>query len=132
MSVLKPFAVTIGVALLACGTLLGLSGRPAAQPAVSFTSSCEDLRANLQKLGAIGDELVTIEVVGALTLVKSGSGLAYLGMCEAPAPRVLCVTYDAEDLKPGDRVSISGSLAPRGPDHVLLDPCLHHREGTPP
>ncbi|HEV2574147.1 MAG TPA: hypothetical protein VGU72_20605 [Beijerinckiaceae bacterium] len=109
-----------------------MSGKPLAQPAVSFTSSCEDLRANLQKLGATGDELVTIEIVGALTLVKSGSGLAYLGMCEAPAPRVLCVTYDAEDLKPGDKVSISGSLAPRGPDHVLLDPCLYHREGTPP
>ncbi len=129
---MKPFAVTIGLALSVGGALIGLSGKPLAQPAVSFTSSCEDLRANLQKLGATGDELVTIEIVGALTLVKSGSGLAYLGMCEAPAPRVLCVTYDAEDLKPGDKVSISGSLAPRGPDHVLLDPCLYHREGTPP
>lgn len=117
--------------LLAAVVVLDLHGRAAAQPAESFTSSCADLRANLQKLGADGRELVTIAVVGALTLVKAGSGIVYLGMCEAPAPRVLCVTYSADDLKPGDRVMINGSLSSGDPNFVLLDPCLHHREGAP-
>lgn len=117
--------------MLAAVALLGVNGGVAAQPAESFTSSCADLRANLQKLGADGSELVTIAVVGALTLVKAGSGIVYLGMCEAPAPRVLCVTYSADDLKPGDRVMINGSLASGDPNFVLLDPCLHHREGRP-
>lgn len=132
---LKQVAATVGLAVLAYGVVLGLGSRPVAQPAASFTSSCADLRANIDRFwpqGANDDELVTISVVGALTLVKEGSGIVYLGMCEAPAPRVLCVTYSADDLKPGDRVMISGGFSPRGPDHVLLDPCLHHREETPP
>ena len=44
--------------------------------------------------------------------------------------RVLCVTYETNGRKVGDRVVVTGSILPRGPDFVQLDPCLHN-EPTP-
>ena len=71
------------------------------------------------------DELVAIEVVGELKLVHEVAGLVYLGLCGPPHPRVLCVTYETNGRKLGDRVVVAGTIVPRGPDFVQLDPCLH-------
>jgi hypothetical protein len=49
-------------------------------------------------------------------------------MCEPPDPQVLCVTYETGGRKRGDRVVLTGSYSRRGPDHILLDPCLHGPE----
>jgi hypothetical protein len=48
-----------------------------------------------------------------------------MAMCSPPDPQVLCVTYSTGGRKAGDTVVLSGTYSPRGPDHILLDPCLH-------
>jgi hypothetical protein len=73
-----------------------------------------------------GYDLVTIEVVGRLTIAHSDGTLVYLGMCRPPDPQVLCVTYELDGRKVGDEVVLTGSYIPRGPNHIQLDPCLHH------
>lgn len=97
-----------------------------AQPAPTFRATCGDLRAALRDHKIDGYELVTIEVIGTLTLTHSDGALVYLGMCKPPHPQVLCVTYELEGRKVGDRVVLTGSYIARGPDHIQLDPCLHH------
>jgi hypothetical protein len=94
------------------------------QPEPSFRATCGELRAKLAQLDLADGTLITIEVEGALTLVRPGPGISYLGMCAPPDPQVLCVTYGTGDLKVGDRTLLVGAISPRGPDHLLLDPCL--------
>lgn len=103
-----------------------LSAPVQAQPEPSFRSSCKGLREALGKFGATGDELVTIQVEGALTMVRGDGALVYLALCSAPDPQVLCVTYAENGRKVGDVVVASGSYARVGPNHVKLDPCLYH------
>ncbi|HEY7383039.1 MAG TPA: hypothetical protein VH743_05150 [Beijerinckiaceae bacterium] len=98
----------------------------AAQPEPSFRSTCADLRAAIRKLDPKPDEYFTIEVTGALTDVRSDGVLTYLLMCAPPDPQVLCVTYSAGDRKRGDNAILAGTYNDRGPDHIMLDPCLHH------
>ena len=110
----------LALATLACANAAG------AQPAPSFQARCGELRQAMAGLrGREETELVTIEVVGPLELVHSESGLVYLGLCGPPHPRVLCITYETNGRKAGDRVVVAGSIVPRGPDFILLDPCLH-------
>jgi hypothetical protein len=97
-----------------------------AQPAPTFRAACEDLRRTLRDHRVDGSELVTIEVVGTLTVARSDGALAYFGMCELPHPRVLRVSYELGGRKVGDRAVLTGSYIPRGPDHIQLDPCLPH------
>ena len=104
--------------------LFVVAGPAAAQPAPSFEVACGDLRGALKKLGS-PDEITTIAVRGKLIAVRSDGALVYLFLCDPPAPRVLCVTYETNGSKEGDEVIVTGNLIPRGPDHVQLDPCLH-------
>ena len=103
------------------------AGPASAQPAPSFEAACGELRTSIDRLGGDGEESVTISVRGRLTAVRSDGALVYLFMCAPPDPRVLCVTYQTNGSVAGDEVIFSGNLIPRGPDHVQLDPCLHHR-----
>ncbi|CAD5278639.1 conserved hypothetical protein [Bosea sp. 62] len=114
-----------GAALLA-GTL-----ETRAQPEPTFRTSCSELRTALKSLAGKEGELITIEVEGPLTMVKTGAGVTYLGLCQAPDPRVLCVTYDSNGRNTGERIVVSGSWEQVGPDHVKLDPCLHFLPGEP-
>jgi hypothetical protein len=98
-----------------------------AQPAPTFRATCAELRGALREHKIDGYELVTIEVIGRLTIAHSDGTLVYLGMCNPPDPRVLCVTYELEGRKIGDEVVLTGSYISRGPDHIQLDPCLHHQ-----
>ena len=101
-----------------------------AQPAPTFQARCGELRQAMAGLnGREEDELITIEVVGPLAFVRDAGGIVYLGLCGPPDPRVLCVTYETNGRKVGDRVVVTGSILPRGPDFVQLDPCLHHEPG---
>ena len=97
-----------------------------AQPAPTFRATCAELRGALRDHKIDGYELVTIEVIGTLTITHSDGALVYLGMCRPPDPQVLCVTYELEGRKVGDEVILTGAYIPRGPDHIQLDPCLHH------
>ncbi len=71
-------------------------------------------------------EVVTIEVVGPLQIVREENGLVLLGLCGPPDPRVLCITYETNGRQPGDRVLVVGSIHPAGEDFIQLDPCLHY------
>jgi hypothetical protein len=126
MSLAAPFAPPrlLKLALAALGTCAAC-GSASAQPDPTFRSSCEDLRAALNRHPLDDETLATIQVVGALTGVDSDGTLAYLSLCRAPNPQVLCVTYSTNDRKPGEQVVVSGAFSRRGPDHILLDPCLH-------
>jgi hypothetical protein len=104
-------------------------GRAEAQPEPSFRSTCGGLRAALNTLDMRGDPLVTIQVEGRLTHVQADEALVYLVLCSPPDPQVLCVTYRTNGRKAGDSVVVVGSYTPRGPNHVQLDPCLHHLPG---
>lgn len=100
---------------------------PSAQPAPSFQARCEELRGAIAGLqGREERELITIEVVGTLEMVREESGLALLGLCGPPHPRVLCITYETNGRQVGDRVVVVGSIHPAGEDFIQLDPCLHY------
>jgi hypothetical protein len=62
-------------------------------------------------------------------MVRSDGALVYLALCQAPDPQVLCVTYAENGARVGDRVVVSGGYERVGPNHVKLDPCLHHAPG---
>ncbi|MEZ5787849.1 MAG: hypothetical protein R3D62_15555 [Xanthobacteraceae bacterium] len=112
--------------ILAVYSALVVSGAALAQPAPSFQATCAELRQAMAGLKSREEnELVAIEVVGDLKLVYEGPGLVYLGLCGPPHPRVLCVTYQTNGRKVGDRVVVVGTIVPRGPEFVQLDPCLH-------
>ncbi|HEV7325871.1 MAG TPA: hypothetical protein VGN91_12435 [Bosea sp. (in: a-proteobacteria)] len=116
---------------LAAAGILACTVAARAQPEPSFRASCSELRTALKSLAGREGELVTIQVEGPLTMVETGAGLTYLGLCQAPDPQVLCVTYDDNGRKAGERVVVSGSWEQFGPDHVKLDPCLHHPPDEP-
>jgi hypothetical protein len=117
-------------ALLLALAVLASAAAARAQPAPSFQARCGELRQAMAGLnGREEDELITIEVVGPLAFVRDAGGIVYLGLCGPPDPRVLCVTYETNGRKLGDRVVVTGSILPRGPDFVQLDPCLHHEPG---
>jgi hypothetical protein len=97
-----------------------------AQPAPSFRTTCQELRSAVSKLNPKPDDYFTIEVAGTLTDVHSDGVLAYMLMCSPPDPQVLCVTYSTSGRKKGDAVILAGTYSERGPDHIMLDPCLHH------
>lgn len=117
----RPAIVVLALALLPAAPV-----QTVAQPAPSFLAKCGELRKAVGNLRQKDDELVTIEVEGELTTVKSDGALVYLLMCQPPDPMVLCVTYETNGRKAGDRVILTGSYSQRGPNHILLDPCLHH------
>jgi hypothetical protein len=115
-----------------CLVALALSTTAGAQPAPSFRSSCQDLRASIAKLDPGAEDYFTVEMVGTLRDVQSDGVLAYMIMCSPPDPQVLCVTYTAGDRRTGDSVILAGTYSQRGPDHVMLDPCLHHSPDPSP
>ena len=105
-----------------------------AQPEPSFRSDCRDLRTAIESLEPTDDELLVIQVVGEVTAVQFDGALAYMTMCSSPDPQVLCITYSTGGREIGDTVEFSGTYSRPGPDHVLLDPCLHSppaEEGAP-
>ena len=116
------------IAFLSLTAFFAAPTQAPAQPAPSFLAKCGELRKAVADLKPKdGEELITIEVEGELTTVKSDGGLVYLLMCRAPDLQVLCVTYETNGRKAGDRVILTGSYIQRGPNHILLDPCLHNQ-----
>ena len=122
---MRPRLARRTAAALACSVILGAPNLVQAQPAPSLRAACADLRAGVQSLDLDPEKLVTIQVVGTLTAVQTDGALAYLAMCAPPEPQVLCLTYTAGERRIGDRVVLSGAVTRPGPNHILLDPCLH-------
>jgi hypothetical protein len=102
-----------------------------AQPPSLFQARCSELRGAMSGLrGRHEEERTTIEVVGPLASVGDAGGIVSVGLCGPPDPRVVCVTNDTMGRKIGDRVVVTGTILPRDPDLVQLEPC-EHREPRP-
>lgn len=87
------------------------------------SAECGDLRANLANLPDL-DRRVDLWVAGKLTAMQTDGALWYVSLCLAPDIKVLCVTYQPNDLKIGDRIFARGAYMRPDNDHIMLDPCL--------
>jgi hypothetical protein len=67
---------------------------------------------------------IDLSVTGKLTSIRTDGVLWYLTLCSLPDIRILCVAYNDNGMKPGDKVFAKGGYARVDPDHALLDPCL--------
>ena len=98
---------------------------PDMQP--SYRAQCHEVR-ELTKDRGTGETRVDFSVTGPLALVHFDGTLAYLGLCgTAPAPKVLCVTYQTNGMEVGDVVTVAGGYSRPNPDFIVLDPCLAQR-----
>jgi hypothetical protein len=93
--------------------------QPAQRPA-----RCEEIRSMAAGLPAL-EERIDLALTGTLNAVRTDGALWYLTMCADV--RVLCVTYQSNDMKAGDRVTLKGAYSRRDDNHVMLDPCLANR-----
>ena len=89
-------------------------------PAQRF-ARCEELRAMADATPDPGYR-IDLSVEGALTLVRTDGALWYLVMC--PDLRVMCVTYESNEMKAGDHVFFQGAYRRLDRNHAVLDPCL--------
>ncbi len=99
---------------------------PFADPDIkpSYTPQCHEVRA-LTKDRETGETRIDFSVTGPLALVHFDGTLAYLGLCGTPPdPKVLCITYQTNDMKVGDVVTVAGGYGRPNPDFIVLDPCL--------
>ena len=102
------------------------ANRPAFSPAEvpsAATARCDQLRAMAEGLGE-PDFRVDLSVEGELTAVQTDGALWYLVVCNLPDLRVMCVAYQQNDMKPGDRVGFKGAYRRLDANHAVLDPCL--------
>jgi hypothetical protein len=103
-----------------------LKGRPAlaeAEVPAERSAECGELRSMLHDLPEL-DRRIDLWVAGDAEAVQTDGALWYLVLCAAPDIRVLCVTYEANGMKRGDRIIARGAYSRRDDDHVMLDPCL--------
>ena len=73
---------------------------------------------------------IDFSAVGALSLVHFDGVLAYLGICDEPDTKVLCVTYSTNDLKIGNTVIVTGSYRKMAPNFVILDTVPYQPTGA--
>jgi len=104
------------------------TNRPAFSPAETppkASARCEQLRTMAEGVPNEGDR-IDLSVTGKLTLVKTDGALWYLVVCSDL--RVMCVTYQSNDMKIGDNVEMRGAYRRLDPNHAILDPCLASAE----
>jgi hypothetical protein len=97
----------------------------------SYQARCPEVR-ELTKGRETGETRVDFSVTGPLALVHFDGTLAYLGLCGTGSePKVLCVTYQTNDMKVGDVVTVAGGYNRPNEDFIVLDPCLAQRPEEP-
>ena len=72
------------------------------------------------------EERIDLAIAGRLTLVRTDGALWYLVMCSDL--RIMCVTYESNGMKIGDRVLFRGGYKRLDQNHAVLDPCMAHVE----
>jgi len=87
-------------------------------------AECPELRAMAEGLEP-HEYRIDLALNGILTLVRGDGALWYLVMCRDL--RVMCVTYQSNDMKVGDRVIFRGAYKRLDENHAVLDPCLATR-----
>ena len=108
--------------------------RPAfarAEQTVRRPASCEDVGAQLPP-EVPRETRIDMAIAGPVSLLQTDGALWYVAVCAEPGVRVLCVTYEANGLKLGDRAVLRGGYSRQNPRHVMLDPCLASPEGADP
>jgi hypothetical protein len=127
------------MAVLVIGSVQGAHGQeeteknPFADPDMhpSYQARCHEVRA-LTRDRETGATRIDFSVTGPLALVHFDGTLAYLGLCGSePDPKVLCITYQTNDMKVGDVVTVAGGYSRPNPDFIVLDPCLAQRPEEP-
>jgi hypothetical protein len=88
------------------------------------TATCADLAATIRDLQVPVHERVDLWASGPVTIVDTDRVLWYIGICEEPGIRVLCVTYSDNGMQIGDIVTVRGAMRIQDARHILLDPCL--------
>lgn len=104
------------------------ASRPAFSPPEqrpSVTARCDEVRAMAEGLPVL-ETRIDLWVAGALTLVRTDGALWYLVICDDL--RIMCVTYESNDMQVGERVVMRGGYRRLDPKHAVLDPCLASRE----
>jgi hypothetical protein len=104
------------------------ANRPAFAPPEqrpSVTARCDQVRAMAEGLPVL-ETRIDLWVAGALTLVRTDGALWYLVICDDL--RIMCVTYESNDMQVGERVVMRGGYRRLDPRHAVLDPCLASRE----
>ncbi|MBI1202516.1 MAG: hypothetical protein GC182_08395 [Rhodopseudomonas sp.] len=87
------------------------------------TARCDQVRAMAEGISN-PERRVDLSVRGPLTSARTDGALWYLTICNLPDVRIMCVTYQANDMKTGDTVFFKGGYRRIDRNHILLDPCL--------
>jgi hypothetical protein len=106
------------------------ASRPAFSPPDQLarrSAGCAEVRAMAEGLPA-REERIDLSIQGSLTLVKTDGALWYLVMCDDL--RIMCVTYQSNDMKTGERVVMQGGYRRLDDRHAVLDPCLASRDAA--
>jgi len=82
---------------------------------------CEEIRAQAEGVD-LPRFRVDLAVAGTLTLVRTDGALWYFVLCSDL--RVMCIAYQENAMKVGDRVTVKGGYRRPDDNHVVLDPCL--------
>lgn len=89
---------------------------------------CDEIKDVIRNVPSpAGLDRIDFGAVSALSLVHFDGVLAYMGICDEPDAKVLCVTYSTNGLRIGDSVVVTGSYRKMAPNFVILDPCLTSR-----
>jgi hypothetical protein len=96
------------------------ANEPAKRPA-----TCEELRRMSAGLNA-PNLRIDLAIVGQLTAIKPNGAFWSMEMCRDLY--VMCLAYQSNDLKVGDRVLFRGTYTRLDENHVVLGPCLADRQ----
>jgi hypothetical protein len=103
--------------------LSGRAGLAEAEMAPQRAAKCSELRTALRDLPDT-ERRIDLWVEGNAVGMQTDGALWYVLLCASPDIRVLCVTYERNEMKVGDYVQARGAYSRRDEDHVMLDPCL--------
>jgi hypothetical protein len=120
------FALLMACAILPLAhadELEGRAGLAEAEMPPQRVAKCGELRTALRDLPEL-ERRVDLWVEGKAVGLQTDGALWYVLLCSVPDIRVLCVTYEKNEMKVGDTVQARGAYSRRDEDHVLLDPCL--------
>ena len=107
----------------AADELAGRTGLAEAEMPPQRVAKCGELRVALRDLPEL-ERRIDLWVEGNAVGIETDGALWYVVLCPAPDIRVLCVTYERNEMKVGDHVQARGAYSRRDDNHVLLDPCL--------
>jgi hypothetical protein len=140
LDIRSALAIVLGPAMATLILALMPTARPAQsqdvfenRPAFSLgdhpsrtVAQCHQVRSMSENLDDPGFR-IDLSATGRLTLVRTDGALWYLVICQDV--RIMCVTYQSNDMKVGEAVKMQGAYQRLDANHIVLDPCLAERAG---